>query len=142
MDKLNHILLVSNDPIHTMFSQIILEDANASDLITVCESAPEALEFLDNFRAGLGTPFPDLILLDINLSGKEEFYFLEEYHMLNYHLTQPAIISIFATPNHIKQAEQACQYIAVAGFIPKPLSLTNLYKVLTVAFSYNLSKQF
>ena len=142
MAKLRHILLINNDPIHNLFSQIILEDANASDLITVCQSMPEAIEFLNNSSTGSGISFPDLILLDMNLPDNGGIYFLDAYHALNYHITQSTAISIFTATTGSEHTELAHQYSAVAGFIPKPLSLTTMYKVLTRTFSYNLSKQF
>ncbi|WP_187263037.1 response regulator [Pontibacter beigongshangensis] len=142
MPRLKHILLINNDPIHNLFSQIVLEDANASELITVCQSMPEAIEFLNNISSGTGIPFPDLILLDINLPDNGCIYFLDTYHALNYHITEPTAISIFTASIGFELTELAHQYSAVASYIPKPLSLTSLYKVLTPTFSYSLSKQF
>ncbi|TXK52100.1 response regulator [Pontibacter qinzhouensis] len=142
MEHLHHILLVNNDPIHNLFSQIVLEDANVCDLLSVCYSVPEALELLHNSCSGTGLSFPDLILLDMNLPDNESLLFLEVYHQLNYHITQPTNISLLTPGSNYTHAEEAQRYGAVAGFIAKPLSLTNLYNMLARSFSYNLGKQF
>ncbi|WP_242926901.1 response regulator [Pontibacter vulgaris] len=131
MNKLNHILIIDDDEINNVFSQIVLEDANAGNLISVCQSAQEALDLLQNFSNNKAAPFPDLILLDINMPDLDGFDFLHCYHNLGYHNVYNTAISMFSSSDEEDHKERISQYDSVIGFIKKPLSRTNLQTILT-----------
>jgi CheY-like chemotaxis protein len=131
MYKLNHILIVDDDEINNVFTKIILEDADLSNLISVCQSVPEAFDFLRNAVLHQEPSFPDLILLDLNMPGQDGFAFLENYYSLGYHQTQRAIISILSSAEEQESIERALSYSIVNGYLQKPLSLVMLNKLLT-----------
>lgn len=132
MYKLNHILIIDDDQINNLFSQIILEDANACSLVSVCQSVTEALDFLRTTIVDHDTPFPDLILLDISMPTLDGFDFLNRYHSLGYHETHNTLISMFTSSEETEHIERAKQYSSVIGFIRKPLSIPTLNNILAL----------
>ncbi|MBC5775412.1 response regulator [Pontibacter sp. KCTC 32443] len=131
MYKLQHILIVDDDQINNLFSQIILEDANACNMVSVCQSTVEALELLRSMSSNAEAPFPDLILLDINMPELDGFDFLERYHMLGYNEQYNTAISMFSTSDDPDHIERVKQFNSVIGFIQKPLSMATLHNILT-----------
>jgi two-component system, CitB family, response regulator MalR len=130
MCKLNHILIIDDDQINNLFSQIILEDANACEMVSVCQSASEALELLRSMRTDSDTPFPDLILLDISMPVMDGFGFLENYHTLGYNEVHKTLISMFTCSEDAEHQERIKQYNSVVGIIKKPLSINTLNSLL------------
>lgn len=132
MYKLKHILIVDDDQINNLFSQIILEDANVCNMVSVCHSTLEALELLRSMSSSAEAPFPDLILLDINMPELDGFDFLERYHMLGYNEMYSTAISMFSTSNEPAHVERVKQFSSVIGFIQKPLSMATLHNILAL----------
>ncbi|HEY4651926.1 MAG TPA: response regulator [Pontibacter sp.] len=129
MFKLKHILIVDDDQINSLFSRIILEDANVCQMVSICQSAVEALELLRSADNG-ETLFPDLILLDIHMPGLDGFDFLDQYYQLGYSKYHQALISLFSSSDDPEHLERIKQYNVVVGLIKKPLSMTTLHNLL------------
>ncbi|MEJ8756183.1 response regulator [Pontibacter sp. H259] len=132
MYKLQHILIVDDDQINNLFSQIILEDSNVCNMVSVCQSTVEALELLRSMSSNAEAPFPDLILLDINMPELDGFDFLDRYHMLGYNEQYNTAISMFSTSDDPEHFLRIKQYSSVVGFIQKPLSKATLHQLLTL----------
>jgi two-component system, CitB family, response regulator MalR len=132
MYKLKHILIVDDDQINNLFSQIILEDANACNMVSVCQSTVEALELLRTMGTNSDAPFPDLILLDINMPELDGFDFLDRYHMLGYNEIHNTMISMFSSSEEPEHLDRIKHYSSVAGFISKPLSMATLNNLLAL----------
>ena len=132
MYKFQHILIVDDDQINNLFSQIILEDENVCNMVSVCQSTIEALELLRSMSSNTEAPFPDLILLDINMPELDGFDFLERYHLLGYNEQYNTAISMFSTSDDPAHVERVKQYSSVVGFIQKPLSKASLQQLLTL----------
>ncbi len=130
MYKLQHILIIDDDQINNLFSQIILEDANVCNMVSVCQSTIEALELLRSMNQGLEATFPDLILLDINMPELDGFDFLQRYHSLGYHEKYNTAISMFSTEHEAEFQERISEYSSVIGFIQKPLNMATLHTIL------------
>ncbi|WP_089319505.1 response regulator [Pontibacter ummariensis] len=130
MYKLNHILIVDDDQINNLFSQIILEDASVSRLVSMCQSVSEALEFLQALEGSQETAFPDLILLDISMPSLDGFDFLDRYYSLGYNKRHKTFISMFTSSEEQEHLSRANKYDVVVGFVKKPLSLPALFNIL------------
>ena len=64
------ILLVEDNPGDVRLAREALQESGISKHIYVAENGIEALDFLRNHRGGVGEYGPDLVLLDLNLPGK------------------------------------------------------------------------
>lgn len=131
MHKLSHILIIDDDEINNIFTKIILEDADISQSITVCQSVPEALDLLSNSDAHSDLSFPDLILLDLSMPVYDGFSFLESYYEAGLHETQQAVIFILSSTEDEPTKQRVLSYSIVNGFLPKPLSLVALQNQLS-----------
>ncbi|GHA75987.1 response regulator [Pontibacter akesuensis] len=132
MHKLQHILIIDDDQINNLFSQIILEDADVSKLVSVCNSVAEALDFLRDAETNGDTDFPDLILLDISMPTLDGFDFLDRYYALGYHQRHNTFVSMFTASDEQEHVARANKYDVVVGFIKKPLSIPTLHSILTL----------
>ncbi|WP_018479798.1 response regulator [Pontibacter roseus] len=131
MHKLNHILIVDDDEINNVFTQIILEDADISHRTSVCQSVPEAFDFLRNSEQHQEPSFPDLILLDLTMPYHDGFTFLEYYYQAGFQETQDAVIIILSSSEEEELKKRALSYCVVQGFLQKPLSLVMLQNLLS-----------
>ncbi|SFG41572.1 response regulator [Pontibacter chinhatensis] len=132
MYKLNHILIIDDDQINNLFSQIVLEDADVSSMVSVCHSVPEALDFLRAAEVTGDTAFPDLILLDISMPSMDGFDFLDRYYAMGYNERHQTFISMFTSSDEQDYLQRARQYEVVVGFITKPLSIPTLNNILAL----------
>lgn len=107
-----HILVVDDDPDILVFLQVILEDEGYS---VVTSEKGEYLEQLHN--GGL----PDLIVLDMLLSGKDGREIVK-YLKRNPETSQIPVIMISAHPNAEKEARQA----GADDFLGKPFNIEKL----------------
>lgn len=142
MYKLNHILIIDDDQINNLFSQIILEDADVSSLVSICHSVPEALDFLRSAEATQDTVFPDLILLDISMPTLDGFDFLDRYYALGYNQRHSTFISMFTSSEEQEHVERAEKYEVVVGFIKKPLSIPTLNTILAMQVTNRSANNF
>lgn len=131
MHKLNHILIVDDDEINNVFTQIIIEDADICHRFTVCQSVPEAFDFLHNATPQQDISFPDLILLDLSMPEHDGFDFLDTYHNLGYDGAHQSTIFILSSAEDESVKERALRYSIVNGFLQKPLSLVMLQDLLS-----------
>lgn len=72
------ILLVEDNEGDVGLVEEVFEDARIRNIIHVAEDGEEAMEFLNKEKRFDNAPTPDLILLDLNLPGKDGREVLEE----------------------------------------------------------------
>ena|SRR5690242_12753299 len=117
LNEPKHILVVDDDPDILIFLQVILEDEGYS---VVTSDKGEYLEQLHN--GGL----PDLIVLDMLLSGKDGRDIVK-YLKRNPETNHIPVIMISAHPNAGKEARQA----GADDFLGKPFDIEKLLAKIT-----------
>lgn len=116
MTIIKRILLVDDNEADNVFHEIILRRAGYTGVVTVCESAHKALEYLQRFQDQL----PDLMLVDINMPGMDGFGFAERIAAAY----KPRSIGLLmlTSSNAQRDVERAKQLPIISGFIVKPLT--------------------
>jgi CheY-like chemotaxis protein len=76
--RLVHILLVEDSPEDVLLTREALRDAKVANEIHVAEDGDAAMAFMRGEAPYEGGPRPDLVLLDLNLPGKDGREVLEE----------------------------------------------------------------
>ena len=66
----SHILLVEDSPTDIMMIEEVLAQSKFRNTLHVVEDGVEAMKFLRREQGYSGAPRPDLVLLDLNLPGK------------------------------------------------------------------------
>lgn len=127
--KLNLILLIDDDPNDHFLHERTIKKANAAEKIEVCLDGEEALGFLTHQDIDGKYPQPDLILLDINMSGIDGWEFLEIYIDLPDQFKRVPVM--LTSPLNSKEKQRAEQFNVVKGYYSKPLTEEMLREILT-----------
>jgi DNA-binding response OmpR family regulator len=109
------ILVVEDDPQQSKLVSFLLEEAGHT--VRIAESAEKALEVLQSFRPGRMSR-PDLILLDIQLPGRDGLEFTRELRRTPIHdQTRIIALTAYTDPLDLARAREA----GCSGIISKPI---------------------
>ncbi|PSR56674.1 response regulator [Adhaeribacter arboris] len=125
---LNSVLLIDDDAISNFLNTRLLKEMQVTRNIKVTLNGEEALQFLQQEKAA-NHPFPELILLDINMPVMNGFEFLEAFREVadeNNH----SVIIILTTSTNTRDFEQLQRYAEVEIYLSKPLTEENLQYIL------------
>ena len=119
------ILLVEDSPTDAAILAAAFDDVGCLLLIQTAHTADEALALLQQTTSG-SVAYPQLILLDLNLPGKDGYEVLEEIKNNNLWRTIPTIVlSSSATPCDIDKSYR----LHANAYITKPTSFSD-YQVI------------
>lgn len=93
--KLIDILLVEDNPDHSMLTKKVLEDYNLANKVYVVEDGAEALDFIyhrGEYNDGHNAPRPGLILLDVRLPRVDGFDVLKQLKSDPEHRSIPVVM--------------------------------------------------
>ncbi|SDM23757.1 Response regulator receiver domain-containing protein [Catalinimonas alkaloidigena] len=126
MHKLRHILIIDDDEVSNMLTQITLNSAAAADRVSTVLNGKEAVDRLESAQE----PFPDLILLDINMPLMNGFEFLEYWTRNGF--TGYSKISMYTTSIRDEDKALAAQYPDVIAYMEKSLNEEKINHLLTL----------
>src|ERR1700712_2006022 len=97
--ELNYIMLVDDDKVNLFYCKTIIEDAYPETRIIALNTVDDAFDYLSNSsymtKRESSYPFPDLILLDINMPKKDGWDFIEYYKKMKvFFAKKPVIIMV------------------------------------------------
>lgn len=121
------IFILDDDEMHNDLNTLILKTMGYEDV--VCRtSGKEALQYLELCRKN--NDFPNVMLVDLNMSGMDGFTFIRLYEE-HFRSLSPGLRIIMLT-NSIFEDEkmEAMQYESVSDFWSKPLNKKKLKEVL------------
>ena len=124
MYKFNNVLLVDDDYISNFIADHLLNKHKICKSITIARNGDEALKHLQDES----NPFPELILLDINMPVMDGFEFIGAFQRYNMDRNKTKIV-IYTTAYN-KEDFELLKEIGFHDFIIKPLNEEKLKKLL------------
>ena len=135
--KIKCILLIDDDRATNFLNEIVIKKTDCTDQIQVAGGGQQALEFLKSGLAGK-SPWPDLILLDINMPMMNGWQFLEEFKKLKMVKKDEIVIVMLTTSINPEDQAKAETIEEVSGFRNKPLTTDIIYELLQAHFTDSL----
>lgn len=126
-------MLIDDDEPTNFINKMIINQAQCTESIKVCQTAMQALDFLKTKIDG-EYPKPNLILLDINMPGINGWEFLEQYAELPISQQAEVVLVMLTTSLNPDDKERAQSIPEVSGFKNKPLSKEVIQEILLEHF--------
>lgn len=124
------IWIIDDDPIY----QIIMKKVVIkSDLFTNIQSYNNGKEAIESLKKNISSnePFPDIILLDIEMPVMDGWGFMDEIAHLKEQINSKLNIYISSSSIAIEDRERAKNNPNILGYMCKPISLEDLKKITT-----------
>jgi two-component system, chemotaxis family, response regulator Rcp1 len=121
------ILLVEDNEGDVGLVEEVFEDARIRNIIHVAEDGEEAMQFLNKEKKFDNAPTPDLILLDLNLPGKDGREVLEEIKTDN---TLKSIPVVVLTTSKAEEDIIKSYDLHANSYITKPVDFDQFIKVV------------
>jgi CheY-like chemotaxis protein len=121
------ILLVEDNPIEAWITQETLAESGLQVHIHHLTEGKQALDFLTKAAPYAEAIKPDLILLDLHMTGMNGVEFLRK--MKAYPHLKDIPVVILSTSSHPRDIEETYQYQAVA-YLNKPIQLSEIRPIL------------
>lgn len=124
--KIN-MLVIDDDEINVFIIKKLVEKTGYEVSLTAKSNGQLALDYLTAI-VDSGEPFPQLILVDINMPLVNGWEFLEAYEKLN--MPEHPHMYMVSSSVYENDIEKAKSYKTIKGFISKPLSIGRLTELL------------
>lgn len=120
------VLLIDDDEIALMLSELVIEQNAFSHEVVKLVNGKQGLDFFENqakdLKQGQGAEVPSLVFLDLNMPVMNGWDFLEGFaHAYQALFSQTRVVVLSSTVDP-KDFVRARQYDFVADFLNKPLS--------------------
>ena len=130
MEKLAGVLLVDDNSTANFLNELILTKMEVAEHIAVAENGAEALALLARaYAAPAGSPYPALILLDVNMPVMDGTAFLEAYQKLPELQQRASVVVLLTTTVHERELARLRE-LPVAGLVSKPLNRDKINSLL------------
>ena len=140
--KLGCVLLIDDDEPTNYYNSLIIEETGCTDHVQVEQSGLKALEYLTNSEdcpeTGSGSPYPDLIFLDINMPAMNGWEFLDKYRAIKKE-NDKTVLVMLTTSLFSEDVLKAKEIPEISGFESKPLTHEVIDKIIKKFFADNPS---
>lgn len=131
-------MLIDDDEPTNFLSSLIIEDARCAEHVHIEDSGERALNYLANSEEhahdNKTCPWPDLILLDINMPAMNGWEFLDKYNALEKEQGRNVVIVMLTTSLNPDDKTRAANIPALSGFEVKPLTTELLRRIIREYF--------
>ena len=135
MKKLNTVLLVDDDETTNYLNHRLLSRMEIASDIRVVTDGEEAINYLKrSFAASTDHPRPELIFVDIKMSGMDGFEFLEEYQRLAADEKEGTVMLMLTSSASFYDLEKLKQFPDVRRHYSKPLTESDVREILQTYF--------
>ena len=135
MKKLNTVLLVDDDETTNYLNHRLLSRMEIASDIRVVTDGEEAIKYLKRaFAATTDNPRPELIFVDIKMSGMDGFEFLEEYQRLTADEKEGTVMLMLTSSASFYDLEKLKQFPDVRRHYSKPLTESDVREILQTYF--------
>lgn len=132
-------MLIDDDEPTNFLSSMIIEEAGCAGFIEIADSGEKAIDYLLNSQKFAYNnpeyPWPDLILLDINMPAMNGWEFLERYKNIKKKQGDHVIIIMLTTSLNPDDRNKANSTGTVTDFRHKPLTKELLDELLNKYFN-------
>ncbi|MDW5563465.1 MAG: response regulator [Methanomassiliicoccus sp.] len=122
MSKAIDVLIVEDNPADVLFMNELLADANVPISVTVANDGREALDILEGQRI-LGSPFPDMVILDLNMPRVNGFEVLRAIREIQGFHGIPVIVM---TGSRNQDDEARARYLGATDYRVKPATTNEI----------------
>ncbi|GAB1692937.1 response regulator [Krasilnikovia sp. M28-CT-15] len=119
-------LLVQDDPPEELYIREMLETHKVLNRVHIVRTVPQALAFLRRDPPYAHVPAPDVILLDINLPGRDGRHLLR--HLGNHPAAVMPVVLLVDSP--VAERILRRENLPVQGYATKPVDLACLSSVV------------
>lgn len=119
------IWLIDDDPIYHIIMKKVINKSGLNSEVTSFQNGKDAIASLQN-SINENLPFPDLILLDIEMPVLDGWGFMDEWLSLKQQLPTSTQIYISSSSIAIEDKRKAKNNPDILGYMSKPISIEDL----------------
>jgi len=119
---MEQVYIIDDDKANNFLCRLVLEDVGINQYVHSFYLVNDALNALKQ-AVEITSPFPDLILLDINLPGADGWDFLNSFRNFAEEQKQQTKIFLLSSSIYPDDEERAKEYPEILEFLPKPLTI-------------------
>ena len=135
MNSVNTILLIDDDETTNYLNHRLLSRMEAAPDIRVVTDGEEALDYLNKaFSGEENYARPDLIFVDIKMSGMDGFDFLEEYQKVPAEKKEGMVMLMLTSSASFYDLEKLKQFSDVRRHYSKPLAEADVREIMQTYF--------
>jgi len=135
MKQLNTVLLIDDDETTNYLNHRLLTRMEIASDIRVVTDGEEALTYLSKAFAGAEDyPRPNLIFVDIKMSGMDGFEFLEEYQKVTAGNKEGTVMLMLTSSASFYDLEKLKQFPDVRRHYSKPLTESDVREIIQTYF--------
>lgn len=128
MKKITLACLIDDDPIFIYGTKRLINEIDFCDEVIVYNNGQAALEGLQG-RIDANEPFPEVILLDLNMPIMNGWNFLDEFCKMEHANKDHVTVYIISSSIDPRDLEKVKDYDIIHNYILKPLSPKDLETV-------------
>jgi len=131
-NQFRNIIIIDDDVASRVLARIIVKEENIADRVVTFNTVNEGLHFLGHSCAdgrAAQEDCPDLVLLDLNMPGKDGFDFLSDLRALRAQHLLNAKVVILTSSENARDVERATAF-RVDAYLQKPVNEESMKQLL------------